>query len=124
MFEYVREKIIAFVTSRLVITSVVLVACACGLIYRLFTLQIVNGENYINSFQLIIKKEKEVSATRGCIYDRNGNILAYNELANSVTIEDVFKSGSGRNAAINSCINRTLDILEKTGMWLMKISLW
>ncbi|MBQ7680220.1 MAG: penicillin-binding protein, partial [Butyrivibrio sp.] len=88
---------------------------ACVLIYRIFVLQIVEGEKYLDSFQLMIQKEKAIEATRGCIYDRNGNILAYNELANSVTIEDVYKSGRGRNAEINATLERLIRIIEDNG---------
>ena len=33
-------------------------------------------------------KSQEIKSTRGEIYDRNGVLLAYNELAYAVTIED------------------------------------
>ena len=62
------------------------------LLYRIFDLQIVNGESYLNNFKLKIKKERSIASTRGKIYDRDGEVLAYNELAYSVTIEDVYKS--------------------------------
>ncbi len=73
------------------------------------------GEEYLDSFQLKIQKVKDIQATRGNIYDRNGNLLAYNELANSVTIEDVFESGKYRNATINATINKLIDIIEGNG---------
>lgn len=85
------------------------------LLHRLFNLQIVRGEEFQNTFQLRIRKEKDVAATRGNIYDRNGNLLAYNELANTVMIEDVFESGRSRNRTINTTINRLLDIIERNG---------
>lgn len=115
MFEKIRDALIKFFTSRLVIVSAVLICAGTGLVYRLFNLQIINGETYLDSFQLRIRKEKDIAAARGNIYDRNGNLLAYNELANSVMIEDVWETGSGRNAAINSTINTLLDILDKNG---------
>ncbi len=115
MFDDIKENIIKFITSRAVIVSFVLFSLACIMIYRLFSLQIINGEYYLDSFKLRIKKEKTISAARGNIYDRNGNLLAYNELANSVTIEDVYKSGSGKNAAINQTINILIDIIEDNG---------
>ena len=91
----------------------ILVACGCagGLIYRLFMLQIVNGETYLNNFQLRIKREVSIDGTRGNIYDRNGNILAYNELAYAVTIRD---NGAG-DAGLNATIEKALDIIEKNG---------
>ena len=97
------------------IISSVLVVLSCLLVYRLFSLQIINGEYYLDSFKLKIKKEKTIAAARGNIYDRNGNLLAYNELANSVTIEDVYKSGSGKSKAINSTLDKLIDIIEKNG---------
>ena len=92
--------------------SGVLILLACIMIYRLFSLQVINGEYYLDSFKLRIKKEKTIAAARGNIYDRNGNLLAYNELANSVTIEDVFKSGSNKNRDINETLNTLIDIIE------------
>ena len=95
--------------------SAILILASAGLVYRLFFLQIINGENYLDSFQLKIMKERSISASRGNIYDRNGNLLAYNELSNSVTIEDVYESGSGKNARINETIGKVIDIVEKNG---------
>ncbi|MCR5656394.1 MAG: penicillin-binding protein [Butyrivibrio sp.] len=115
MFSKIKEVVVNFITSRIVIMSAVLIFAAVGLVYRLFYLQIVKGAEYQDSFQLKIMKEKSIAATRGNIYDRNGNLLAYNELSNSVVIEDVYESGSGKNAAINETINKVIDIVEKNG---------
>lgn len=115
MFENIKDWFVKFITSRAVIICCMFVCLACIMIYRLFTLQIVKGEYYLDSFKLKIKKEKTIPATRGNIYDRNGNLLAYNELANSVTIEDVYKSGKGKNKAINETINSVIDIIESNG---------
>ncbi len=115
MFNKIKEVVVNFITSRLVIVSAFLILAGAGLVYRLFSLQIINGENYLDTFRLKIKKEKSIAATRGNIYDRNGKLLAYNELSNSVTIEDVFESGSGKNAAINEVVNKVIDIVEANG---------
>ena len=71
--------------------SIVLCIVAGILIYRVFSLQIVNGQTYLDDFQLKIEKERSLASARGNIYDKNGNLLAYNELAYSVTIEDVYE---------------------------------
>ena len=115
MFNSIREAFLKFITSRMTIIAFFLFFCAGTLLFRLFDLQIVHGEDYLNSFQLRIKKEKEISGTRGNIYDRNGNLLAYNELANSVTIEDVYDTGSGRNTEINKTVNKLIDMIEANG---------
>ncbi|MCR5344354.1 MAG: penicillin-binding protein [Butyrivibrio sp.] len=115
MFSKIKEVFINFITSRLVMISAILILASAGLVYRLFFLQIVKGETYLDSFQLKIMKEKSIAAARGNIYDRNGKLLAYNELSNSVMIEDVYESGSGKNAAINETLNKVIDIIEKDG---------
>ena len=115
MFDNFWEEFKKFITSRAVIISTVLVVLSCLLVYRLFSLQVINGEYYLDTFKLNIKKEKTIAAARGNIYDRNGNLLAYNELANSVTIEDVYKSGSGKSKAINATLDKLIDIIEKNG---------
>ncbi len=115
MFDEFKESFIKFITSRAVVVCAVLFALAGIMIYRLFSLQIINGEYYLDSFKLRIKKEKSIAATRGNIYDRNGNLLAYNELANSVTIEDVYKSGKNKNKSINETLDKLIDIIEENG---------
>ena len=89
------------VTSRLLLLFIIFIAMAAVLIYRIFDLQIVNGESYLNNFQLKIQKEKIIEGTRGNIYDRNGRLLAYNELAYSVTIEDVYEPYLVKNGFLN-----------------------
>ncbi len=115
MFDSFKEEIKKFITSRAVVVCAVLIALSCLLVYRLFYLQVINGEVYLDAFKLKIKKEKTIAAARGNIYDRKGNLLAYNELANSVTIEDVYKSGSGKHKAINNTLNTLIDIIEGNG---------
>ena len=113
MFEHVKESFLNMVLSRYFFMILVVVLMGAGLIYRIFSLQIVNGESYLNNFQLKIEKQRSIPASRGNIYDVNGKLLAYNELAYSVTIEDVYPSGTDKNENINSTIYEVLKILKK-----------
>ena len=91
MFEELKENFINLITSRVFVVIIALVCFGAVLINRVFNLQIVHGEEYLDSFQTRILREKTIKGSRGCIYDRNGNLLAYNELAYNVTIEDVYE---------------------------------
>ena len=115
LFSELKDYIIHIVTSRL--TVLALAFCVLGgvLIYRCFNLQIVNGEEYLNDFMLQTEKTRDIASTRGNIYDRNGNILAYNELAYSVKIEDVFESNRYKNVNLNDTIYRLVQMIEKNG---------
>lgn len=115
LFKKLKENLFNMVTSRLLLLFVVFTGMAVVLIYRLFYLQIVNGESYLNNFQLKIQKEKVIEGTRGNIYDRNGNLLAYNELAYSVTIEDVYESGSKKHEPLNQTLHKVIRMIEDNG---------
>lgn len=101
--------------SKLLILALVFIFLGCVLIFRLFNLQIVNGANYLEDFTLKIQKEKSITSTRGNIYDREGKILAHNELAYNVTLEDVFESGSRKNEAINETLLKMIHLIESSG---------
>ena len=103
------------VTSRLLVLVLVLLGMGGYLVYTIFQLQIVNGEEYFNNFQLRITKTRTIDATRGNIYASNGELLAYNELAYSVTIEDVYESGRSKNANLNSTIYKLIQMIERNG---------
>ena len=113
MFSELKEFLINLITSRVFFMLLIMLFLGGVLVERVFDLQIVHGEEYMNSFETKIKKEKTIDGARGNIYDRNGNLLAYNELAHSVTIEDVYESGSMKNYKLNNTIYQTIKIVEK-----------
>lgn len=123
MIREILDYLISLFKSRLFPLILVFVLIAVILINRLFTLQIIKGESYVTDLTDSIKKEMSVSATRGRIYDRNGVLLAYNDLAYAVKISDsgTYKDKDGidatdiKNATVNNAINRTLEIIEEKG---------
>lgn len=115
LLERFKENFMNMVTSRLLVLLIVILGMGGYLISCIFQLQIVDGEEYYNNFQLKITKERTLPATRGNIMDRDGNLLAYNELAYSVTIEDVYESGRKKNANLNNTIRRLIAMIEKSG---------
>lgn len=104
-----------FISSRTFLLYVLFVALGFVLINRIFQLQIIEGADKQTELELKIKKERSIASTRGNIYDCNGNILAYNELSHSVTIEDVYESGSQKNAQLNGTLKQVLEILWENG---------
>ena len=115
MFDRLRDNIISIFTSRLTLLVIVFGFMGGVLVYRLFDLQIVNGQEYLDKFILQTEKTRDISSSRGTIRDCNGNILAYDELAYSVKIEDVFESGKSKNANLNDTIYRLIKMIEKNG---------
>lgn len=115
MLEQFKENFMNMITSRLLVLVLVLFGMGGYLIYTIFQLQIVHGEDYYNNFQLSITKERTILPTRGNILDRNGKLLAYNELAYSVTIEDVYESGRDKNTNLNATIYQLINMIEQNG---------
>ena len=85
------------------------------LVIRVFYLQIIKNEDYLNNY--VQKSEKTIytAGNRGIIYDRNGNILAYNDLSYAVTIEDVIDPTSDKDDILNKVIYQTITIIENSG---------
>lgn len=115
MFDELRDKIISIVTSRLTVLTLLFVTLGGILAYRCFELQIVHGEEYLEDFILQIEKTRDIASTRGNIYDCNGELLAYNELAYSVKIEDVFETNAAKNRNLNETVYRLIQMVEKNG---------
>ena len=115
MFDDLRERILNFITSRTTILMLLFLALSAILVRRCFQLQIVEGEAYLEEFMLMTEKTRDIDSARGNIYDVNGNVLAYNELAYSVKIEDVLENGSDKNQKMNELILRLVQLIEKNG---------
>ena len=67
IWESLRENIFNMVTTRLIILLLIITSLGSYLIYTIFQLQIVNGAEYSDNFQLMITKGKTIPSTRGNI---------------------------------------------------------
>ena len=82
------DYILSLLKSRFVPLIFMFITLFSVLVVKVFSLQIVNGEDYANTLTESIQMTTSVPATRGRIFDKNGVLLAYNELAFAVTISD------------------------------------
>ncbi|MBR5419751.1 MAG: penicillin-binding protein [Lachnospiraceae bacterium] len=115
MITEIREKIVNFIRSRFFVPYVFLLLMCGILLGSVFRLQIVHGSEYEENFRLLSEKDIRIPGARGNIYDRNGVLLAYNELAYSVTITDTVESGNGKNEKLNGIIISMIRLIEKNG---------
>lgn len=122
LFRALKEYIIEYISHRLFIVSVVVLVLFSMLVGRLFKLQIIEGEEHLQNFTYKSKKTLTMEASRGNIYDCNGKLLAYNQLAYSVTFENSNKLSEiatendvQESTLQNSIVAKTISILEKNG---------
>ncbi|MGN0383298.1 MAG: penicillin-binding transpeptidase domain-containing protein [Eubacterium sp.] len=115
MISDILETIASVFKSRMFYLGLILIGLFSILICRLFDLQIVNEDFYLDTYIQKAEKELSVPATRGLIYDCKGNVLAYNELAYAVTIEDQIASSNEKNSELNEIIYNTICIIEGNG---------
>ena len=110
MIKEIFEYILSFLKSRFLPLIMAFILLFVIIITRLFNLQIVNGDTYAQSVSDSQEKTMSVPATRGRIFDRNGNLLAYNDLAFSVKISDsgTYTSTEVKNKTINEVIDKTI----------------
>ena len=115
--EIIKDFLTNLFSSRIRVVSVAMIIFATVLVSRLFYLQIINGSEYQDNYNLKLEKTETIPATRGNIYDRNGNLLAYNELVYAVTIQDngTYSSKKERSESLNKEIGRIVTNLEKNG---------
>lgn len=117
MFNHVKEIFRKMFKSRILIIGFVMICLSSILTGRLFYLQILKGEEYQNNYSLKIQKTRVLNSTRGNIYDRNGNLLAYNELSHSVVLEDNgnYDTLTKRNESLNQELLLIIKELDENG---------
>ena len=72
---------------------------------RLFYLQVINGESYLQKSTASIMQTLSIPASRGVIYDRYGRPLATNQVAFSVKFDDSIKiSLSNKNSQLSDAV--------------------
>jgi len=113
ILEILQEFFKRVLSSRIFALAVIFTAMFCMLVVKLFNLQIVNGEEYLTEYVSKTLKTVYTPGTRGNIYDCNGRVLAYNQLAYSVTIQDT--GAYNNNQTRNRMLLKLVRILKKHG---------
>lgn len=123
-WDYLKERFFQFVTHRLFIFTLFTFLLFGILVIHLFRLQIVEGQEHLDNFNLRTRKTVTIPSSRGEILDANGNVLAYNQLAYSlkITFEDTKtlteyarKEELSLNDFENKMIYELIQILESNG---------
>lgn len=104
----IKNRILSSRISLLFLIFLILIVILIG---KLFDLQIIKGEYYQQNYIQKIEKNLTLPAVRGNIYDRNGNVLAYNRLAYAVTLID--NGDYKKYQDKNSMVYRLVKILNK-----------
>lgn len=122
LLEAVRDYLKQYMSHRLFPLTIIFFVLFGILIYRLFHLQIVNGQKYLDNFEYGQERTVTVPASRGNIYDRNGNVLAYNMISYTVTYGNDSRLSSRaneldltENELRNQVVYQTIQILESNG---------
>ncbi len=111
-------NIIAYIFKhRLVIFAVAFAVMLTVLVVHVFRIQIIDGSDHMESLSTSIEKEVYSPASRGRIFDRAGNLLAYDELTYAVNISDsgIYSNKKEKNAEVNNAIIKTLRLIKEHG---------
>ena len=122
LFGAIKDFLKEYMSHRLFPLTIVFFILCGILIYRLFILQIVDGQEYLNNFTYKQERTVTVPASRGIIYDKNGKELAYNEISYSVTFGNSEQLESkaaelkmDEDELKNKIVHDTIQILERNG---------
>lgn len=113
LLEILQELFQKLLGSRIFALALVFTGMFIVLIAKLFQLQIVEGEAHLNDYVQLTERTVTTPGIRGNIYDRKGNLLAYNQLAYSVTVQDT--GDYGTSASMNAMLLKLVHILQKHG---------
>lgn len=113
----IKEFLKRFFGSRLFVLAIVFILMFSMVLIRVFSLQIVNGADYQKNFTMKIQKTLTDEAARGNIYDCEGRLLAYNELAYAVTYYDsgTYSTTWSRNKQMNAELAQLIEVIERNG---------
>ena len=116
MFYFIYGKIKEFLSSRLLPIALFYVALAGILIFQLYKIQILEAAQTTKEQEYKSVRERKTNSTRGLIYDKEGRVLAYNELSYSVILEDspLLNTNDKKNAMLYKLIH----ILERENVAL------
>ncbi len=111
MFYLIFSKLKEWLSSRMIPIVMFYFVLAGVLIFQMYRIQILDAEQVVAEEEYKQTRERQTDSTRGMIYDRNGRVLAYNELSYSVILED--SPLLNTNDKKNAMLYRLIRILER-----------
>ncbi|MCR5793508.1 MAG: peptidase [Lachnospiraceae bacterium] len=108
--EFLKNLFEKFAENRLLPISLILCLLLFSLVRQLYGLQILDSASDTSTATYTNEKKIDVPSTRGNIYDRNGVLLATDELTYSVTIIDTGELET--NEEKNEMIKHLVEILD------------
>lgn len=100
-----------FLKNRYNILGLFLILSFAAILFRLFDMQIVNGESYDLESQRRILNNKKITAPRGNIVDRNGIPIAVNRMGYNIQITKT----SLKDKDLNEMLLNLMKVFEKNG---------
>ena len=113
LLDFLLYKLKQTVTSRLFPVILLFLVLFSALFIRMFRLQVVEGAEAQQEVENLISRTLSLSPTRGNIYDRNGRLLAYNQLIQNVTVTDNGSYANGYER--NEMLLRLIALLDRFG---------
>ncbi len=106
MFYAIISKLKEWLSSRMIPIAAFYIILAGVLIFQMYRIQILDAEQVVAEEEYKQTRERQTDSTRGLIYDRNGRVLAYNELSYSVILEDspLLNTNDKKNAMLYQLI--------------------
>ncbi len=111
MFYFLFGKLKEWFSSRMIPIAAFYIVLAGVLIFQMYRIQILDAEQVAAEEEYRQTRERQTDSTRGMIYDRNGRVLAYNELSYSVILEDSPQLNT--NDKKNAMLYRLIRILKR-----------
>ena len=117
MVKKIIKAVNRFFSNRIGILLLLFGVMSVILIVRLVQLQLIDGEKYANNFTIKTTKTRTLKSSRGNIYDARGNLLAYNQLSNSITIADngTYETTRQKCLALNGEIYTLANLIRSRG---------
>ena len=117
-----KEIFLEYLKSRVFPITLLVIVLFFVLLNRLFTIQIKQGDQYSQNFEVRSEKTLPINSIRGKIYDCNGKLLAYNKISYTLTYgndnaltEQAEKLDMSENVLKNRIIDNTINILQANG---------
>ena len=98
--------------GRMLFIKIIIVVMAAAIIWRLYDMQVINGEGYKNLSDQRISANITEEAPRGEITDRNGKILVTNRKGYSIKLQ----KNSMSDTELNNMLLKLFNILDEDGI--------